>query len=95
MTKQKWYKSKGGWFGGILSIILMFLTINNAIGLNKLLIPIFTPAIYLSNLVINNIIKCSGESCMGYALFFGLPFIAIYGFIIGYFIEKWFFRRRK
>lgn len=82
MAKNKWYKSKGGWIGIVISSILLYLWASRygVVDFELIFAVLFT-----------NIFK------EGYGqIFTPIVYISlILGFIVGYFIEKKFFKKRR
>lgn len=77
MTKQKWYKSKGGWIGVIISILFMLISVNKSFDYSEIFQSLGLPFFSLG-------ITGSFET-----------YTLLLGFLIGYSIEKWFFKRRR
>lgn len=89
MSKKKWYKSKGGWIGAIILTLLTYafskgMFFYGDIDNPPILIKIISlPLLILDFLNINTSFEIN------------LVVMALYGFLIGYFIQKKFFKKRR
>ena len=80
--KNKWYKSNGGWIGVVI-VILLGVAKFNPIS-NFLLAPL--------NWIEANLLSSIGSDSV--EVFLMVAIGVVYGFLVGYLIEKIFFKRK-